>query len=288
MANLNILEATSCCQKVMFLLTMFYIIQNASSASSIQNHLQVANQQAANLRPQTLSPYKQMPNLFNRPHDQQQQQQQPQHHQQQQQPQQPIQQQQMNPYTKAWNDLLLDLRQQMLTKSIKFDETFRTLLLASKLSLHKMFAETYGMMYEQNTEIFTTMFESLEQYYANGQVKLTKSMDQFFEKLHQKVFYLFLTKPVPQSYLDCATQQLAELKPFKDVPEKLTNGIRHTFVAARTFFQALNSGMDIIKTIISVSIEFNRLPLQLCVYFASTCVLWSSSWCCWFSCKLTS
>lgn len=161
---------------------------------------------------------------------------------------------QLNQYTKATHEILLDLRQQMLTRSIKFDEHFRNLLSCSKLSLHNMFADTYGLMYEHNTEIFTGMFEGLEQYYANGQIKLTKSMENFFERLYQKIFQVYNSNmafaPV---YLDCATNQLAHLKPFKDVPEKLIDGIKHAFVAARTFVQALNNGIDIIKSIISVS-----------------------------------
>lgn len=118
-----------------------------------------------------------------------------------------------------------------------------------------MFADTYGMMYEKNTEIFTSMFESLEQYYANGQINLTKSMENFFERLYQKIFQAYNSNKVfPPSYLECATEQLAHLNPFKDVPEKLINEIRHAFVAARTFHQALNSGIDVVKAIISVSI----------------------------------
>lgn len=118
-----------------------------------------------------------------------------------------------------------------------------------------MFADTYGVLYEQNTEIFTGMFEELEQYYAKGGFKLTKSMENFFERLYQKIFKAFnQNRHFSDSYLECATQQLAHLKPFKDVPEKLIKGIKHAFVAARTLEQALNGGIDFIKEIISVSI----------------------------------
>lgn len=180
---------------------------------------------------------------------QQQQQQQYQQHQQQQ--------LSMNPYTQTWVDLLWELRQQMLTRAMKFDESFRNLLSGSKISLHNMFSDTYGMKYEKNTEIFTSMFESLEQYYANGQVKLTKSMETFFERLYQKIFQEFnASKSFTPAYLECVTEQLAHLKPFKDVPEKLIGGIRHAFLAARTLVQALNGGIDVIKNIMSVSRQF--------------------------------
>jgi len=159
-----------------------------------------------------------------------------------------------NPYTLATHSLLLDLRQQLINRALKFDEHFRSLLSSSKLNLHNMFVDTYGMMYEHNTEIFTSMYESLEQYYATGQIKLTKSMENFFERLYQKIFQVYNSnRAFTPSYLECATEQLAHLKPFKDAPEKLIGEIRHAFVAARTFNQALNSGIDAIKSIISVS-----------------------------------
>lgn len=171
---------------------------------------------------------------------------------------------QVGAFSKAADEALLELRQQMITRSMKFDEHFRQLLSNSKLSLHNLFADTYGMMYERNTEIFTGMFDSLEQYYAGGDIKLTKSMEIFFERLYQKIFQAYNTNKVfPPPYLECLTEQLAHLKPFKDVPDKLIDGIRHAFVAARTFNQALSSGITVIKNIVSVSSGFLNLLSHL-------------------------
>ena len=159
-----------------------------------------------------------------------------------------------NPYSQATHAILLDLRQQLINRAIKFDEHFKSLLSSSKLSLHNMFVDTYGIMYQQNSEIFTSMYESLEQYYATGQVELTKSMQEFFVKLYQKIFQAFnMNRVFAAEYMTCVTDQLEHLKPFKDAPEKLIGEIRHAFVAARTFNQALGSGIDIIKSIVSVS-----------------------------------
>lgn len=183
-----------------------------------------------------------------------------------------------NPYTNATHMFLLDLRQQLITRAIKFDEHFRSLLTQSKLSLHNMFVDTYGMIYEHNTEIFTSMYEDLEQYYATGRIKLTKSMENFFERLYQKIFQVYNSnRAFAPSYLECATEQLTQLKPFKDAPDKLIGDIRHAFVAARTFNQALNSGIDIIKSIISVS--SSRL---LWCLFSLACFQfspWPAHWC---------
>lgn len=151
-------------------------------------------------------------------------------------------------------DIFLDLRQQLITRAFKFDEHFRNLLSSSKVSLHNMFADAYGTMYEKNTIIFTAMFENLEQYYAHGQINLTRSMKKFFDDLYKKIFQLAATNKIYTSqYLDCASNQLANTGTFKDIPEKLIEEIRHAFVAARTFHQALQTGIDVVKMIISVS-----------------------------------
>lgn len=162
----------------------------------------------------------------------------------------------INPYARATNEILLELRQAMLEKSMRFDENFRSSLSTSKVGLHKMFQATYGVVYQLNTEIFTNMFESLEKYYADGQVKLTESMRNFFDGLYQKAFQVFNNyRDFSPEDLKCATRQMSKLKPFKDVPDKLIDGIRRAFVSARTFVQALNKGIDVIKRIISVSIN---------------------------------
>ena len=160
----------------------------------------------------------------------------------------------MNPYTNATHMLLLDLRQQLITRALKFDEHFRSLLSKSKISLHNMFHETYGMIYLHNTDIFTSMYEGLEQYYATGKIKLSKTMENFFERLYQKIFQVYNSnRAFTPTYLECATSQLEQLKPFGDKPEKITIEILHAFVSARTFYQGLNSGIEVIRRIISVS-----------------------------------
>lgn len=165
-----------------------------------------------------------------------------------------LQRQHLNPYTKVTHELLLDLSKQFHNRAVKFDQQFKNLLSTTKLSLHNMFSDAYGMVYERNTEIFTEMFEKLALYYSTGQVKLTKTMQEFFERLYQKVFQVLNNnRAFTASYLDCAIEQLALLKPFKNVPDKLIEEIRHVFVSARTFNQALNHGIDVISGIISVS-----------------------------------
>lgn len=62
--------------------------------------------------------------------------------------------------------------------------------------------------------------------------------------------YIFLNHP--SRYLGCVSEHMKQLKPFGDVPEKLTGQIKRSFVATRTFEQALGSAADIAKNMVNV------------------------------------
>lgn len=56
-------------------------------------------------------------------------------------------------------------------------------------------------------------------------------------------FYLF---PFIR-YLGCVSEHMKQLKPFGDIPEKLTGQIKRSFVATRTLEQALAAAADVAK-----------------------------------------
>jgi len=62
-------------------------------------------------------------------------------------------------------------------------------------------------------------------------------------------------------YLICVNTHMKELKPFGDVPKKLSVQVKRSFVATRTFTQALNTGRDVISKMQSVflHLSFKRL-----------------------------
>ncbi|XP_039448819.1 glypican-6 [Culex pipiens pallens] len=139
------------------------------------------------------------------------------------------------------------------SRAQKFNDFFKQLLTESKAEFHAMFKRTYGTIYEQNAYVFSDLFTELERYYANGKVDLGEAMDSFFNVLYQKMFtvlnsqYTFNTK-----YLGCVSEHMKELKPFGDVPDKLSVQIKRSFVATRTFAQALNSAADVAKNMVNV------------------------------------
>ncbi len=68
-------------------------------------------------------------------------------------------------------------------------------------------------------------------------------------------------------YLICVNTHMKELKPFGDVPKKLSVQVKRSFVATRTFTQALNTGRDVIAKMQSVflHLSFKRLFFFLTV-----------------------
>lgn len=52
--------------------------------------------------------------------------------------------------------------------------------------------------------------------------------------------------------MGCVSEHMKQLKPFGDVPEKLTVQIKRSFIATRTFEQSLASAADVAKNMINV------------------------------------
>ncbi|XP_015920377.1 glypican-6 [Parasteatoda tepidariorum] len=146
-----------------------------------------------------------------------------------------------------------ELRDLFETQSHLFDEFFRELLKVSRKSFHDMFVRTYGQLYEQNAYLFSSMFDDLEKYYATGGVDLEDAMDSFFHRLYAKMFQVLNAQHrFDNKYLECVIENMNELKPFGDVPGKLTLDIKRSFTATRTFVQALSVGKDVVKNIMEV------------------------------------
>lgn len=71
---------------------------------------------------------------------------------------------------------------------LPFSEFFKNLLSQSKSEFHEMFKRTYGVIYEQNSYVFSDLFNDLENYYNRGKVDLTEALDSFFNILYQRMF----------------------------------------------------------------------------------------------------
>lgn len=140
------------------------------------------------------------------------------------------------------------------TKSRKFDEFFTELLAHSKQDFHFMFKKTYGILYERNSDVFTDFFKDLESYYDNGNVDLEEALRKFFSQLYQRMFTVLNSQySFDSKYLECVSKNMKKLQPFGDVPKKLTLQLRRSFVATRTFSQALIEGKRVLTKILKIS-----------------------------------
>ena len=132
---------------------------------------------------------------------------------------------------------------------------FTELLDNAKRDLHDMFVRTYGLLYQQNSHVFTDLFNDLRKYYKGSDINLLDALDNFFSTLMQKMFELLNSQySFDSSYLECVTEHMDELKPFGDVPQKLSIQIKRAFVAARTFVQGLAIGRDVVLAISKVGV----------------------------------
>ncbi|KAG8194162.1 hypothetical protein JTE90_002369 [Oedothorax gibbosus] len=151
-------------------------------------------------------------------------------------------------FDRLLRDTVGQIRTTFAAQAQKFDEYFKELLRTSKSDFHEMFLRTYGMLYDRNSYIFNDMFADLEKYYLTGGVDLTGALDSFFDRLYRKMFQVLNSQySFNEMYLNCVSQRMDELKPFGDVPKKLTVEVKRSFVATRTFVQALAIGRDVVK-----------------------------------------
>jgi glypican 4 len=54
--------------------------------------------------------------------------------------------------------------------------------------------------------------------------------------------------------MGCVGEHMKDLKPFGDIPNKLSIQIKRSFVATRTYAQALKTGADVVKVMTNVII----------------------------------
>jgi len=155
-----------------------------------------------------------------------------------------------------------------------------TLLDRSYRNLHDMFTRTYGLLYEQNADIFVDLFVNLRadldaddhrRRYRDrgfteidtaeididsaGGVDVRLSLDRFFAVLMRRMLTLLSrhrAAPPTDRFLYCVSSRIDQLRPFGDVPAKLSAQLHRAFIAARALVVGLTTGADIIATLSQV------------------------------------
>lgn len=155
-----------------------------------------------------------------------------------------------NEYDKIMAEKIGLLQKLFVSRTANFDAFFTELLKNSKEDLNTMFVQTYGLLYQQNSYVFMELFDDLGNYYAGKEVDLKEALHKFFSTLLQKMFRLLnQSYSFDERYLNCVTEKMNELKPFGDVPQKLSIQVKRAFIAARTFVQGLSIGRDVVLAV---------------------------------------
>ena len=69
------------------------------------------------------------------------------------------------------------------------------LLNKAQREFHEMFTRTYGVMYQNNADVFQEYFQDLKIYYERGMLNPADSTSSFFNTLYQKMFKV---RPIEQ------------------------------------------------------------------------------------------
>jgi hypothetical protein len=135
-----------------------------------------------------------------------------------------------------------------------------------------MFVRTYGLLYEQNAAIFTTLFTNLRSYYRGADLDVSDAMDSFFANLALKMFVLLNTQyAIDERYMQCVRTSIDGLAPFGDVPQQLAVQVKRAFVAARTFHQGLAIGRDVVAAVSKIEPTASCLRAMTRMLFCPYC-----------------
>jgi glypican 4 len=126
------------------------------------------------------------------------------------------------------------------------------LLNSTKVNLHRLLMKNYGLLYQQNAQIFFDMFRNFREFYLNGNVNLQDALDEFFASLFQRIFTLLNAQhSFDDTYQECIAESTERIQPFGNVPKQLASQIQKTFAATRTFSRALATGRDVLNDYLS-------------------------------------
>lgn len=78
----------------------------------------------------------------------------------------------MKEYESVADEAFRFIKSTFVSRTKKFDDFFTELLENSKKDLHEMFVRTYGLLYQQNAEVFSKLFRDLKLYYKGENLNL--------------------------------------------------------------------------------------------------------------------
>lgn len=159
-------------------------------------------------------------------------------------------------FNRTLSEKIGQVRQSFVSQTSKYDAFCTELIDKASRDLHDMFLKTYGVLYQQNSKIFSELFRNLKRYYQGSDLNLEDVLESFFATLMQQMFKLLNANyAFDNRYLQCVTENMDELKPFGDVPKKLSTQVKRAFIATRTFHQGLAIGKEVINAVSKMDVS---------------------------------
>jgi len=157
-------------------------------------------------------------------------------------------------------------------KATQVDDYVYILLNKAQREFHDMFTRTYGVMYQNNAQVFQNYFDDLKVYYDKGILSPVDSTNSFFNSLYQKMFKVLNGQySFSGIYLNCVSENMDILKPFGDVPRKLASSVKRSLVAARALVKALRTGHEIANQMTKVTPSEECLTAVQQMHTCSAC-----------------
>lgn len=143
------------------------------------------------------------------------------------------------------------LKMLITTSATKFRDTFLDMVQVAENSTNALFTDVYQSMEEQARVPSGQLFADLLAYLSGQDVDLEDRVNSFFDSLFPLAYHHSINskqKEFTDVYKECLREVQLEVRPFGDLPEKISSQISRSFEAARTFLEALHLGVEVINT----------------------------------------
>ncbi|KAK2868487.1 hypothetical protein Q7C36_000358 [Tachysurus vachellii] len=137
-----------------------------------------------------------------------------------------------------------------------FDGYFLELLNRSETSLSASLQSTFGLLFSQNAQLFRDLYSDLRHYYRGSKMNLEEALNDFWARLLERLVRgLNKRYNMGEDYLECVAKQAETLRPFGETVREFKLKVTRTFVAARSFVQALVVAGEVVRKVSQVPLS---------------------------------
>lgn len=153
-----------------------------------------------------------------------------------------------------------------------FDGYFLELLNQSSTSLHDVMTSTWGLLYSQNTPLFSDLYTDLRRYYRGSNINLEEVLNDFWSRLLERLFHHANRQyNIGEDYLECVSKQIDTLRPFGDTPREMKLKVTRAFVASRSFVQGLMTSGEVVRRVSQVQLSQECMRAMMKMTYCPHC-----------------